>query len=578
MFFNDKHMGLPVKNLIAIFIVALSGMFPAVRLSAQTDAGPVITLNGDANWRMGKHLYLLIDESKERSIHWVADRRQDGLFKPSNTEIPNLGIIKAAAWARFTIHNPQNISVERYLSFEYPLAGRVSLYIPGKTGFRRIDAGCAVKTVHGLIPGRYYVFPMTFEAGETKTFYMRVVSAVNMVLPMTLWTPEALHGQDRKEQMLFGVIFGVLFASVFYFTALGIKLKSKAIKWFALYIVCLGLLLSIYHGYLQALFKPFFPYLNRVLLISIIGCLYFSGAKFYRIFLNTSSYSPRTDRIMQALQWMGLGFIPMNLFGNPLTPLYGIILVGIGPFYSSAASLYLWRKGVPNAKYLVIGWLVAHATSVIDLLRAMNLIPWTAGSIYLIPSGMIFAVIFFSIAILEQTRIYRERSHRDGLTGLYNRRGFDETLATEWNRHLRERRSLSVLLVDVDNLKEVNDRHGHSRGDSALKAVGEILSRNMKRAGDRAARYGGDEFAAILPETDAAHALLLAEKIRGDVESIPVKSKTSKTEKTVTVSIGVGTVIPDNETIMGDLVDRADRSLYRAKAAGRNRVISDYSR
>ncbi len=575
MSLDDRHTVSPAINLIAIFLVAVSGLFFPIGLPAQTDAGRIITLDDSAGRRIGKYLDLLIDHSKEHSIDWVTDPRQESLFKPANAAIPNLGIIKAAAWARFTIRNPQDRPVEKYLSFEYPLVGSVSLYIPAGAGFQRIDAGCAVKTVPELIPGRYYVFPLILGAGETKTFYLRVVCDANMVFPMTLWTPDALHRQDRKEQMLFGIIFGILLASVFYFAALGVKLKNPAVTWFALYIVCLGMLFSIYQGYLQALFKPLFPELSRVLFISLIGCLYFTGAKFFRIFLNTSSYSPRTDRIMQVLQWMGLGFIPMNFFDNPLTYLYGVMLVGIGPFISSAVSVYFWCNGVPNAKYLVIGWLIAHATSEIDLLRAMNLLPWSAGSIYLLPFGMISAIIFFSIAILEQTRIYRERSHKDSLTGIYNRRGFDETLATEWNRHLRDRRSLSILLVDIDHLKEINDRYGHSRGDSSLKAVGEIMDRNMKRAGDIAARYGGDEFAAILPETDAAHALLLAEKIRGDVESIPVAKRTSKTEKGATVSIGVGTMVPDNETTMADLINRADKSLYRAKVEGRNRVISD---
>jgi diguanylate cyclase (GGDEF)-like protein len=375
--------------------------------------------------------------------------------------------------------------------------------------------------------------------------------------------------------MIFGIIYGILLAFILYFAALAFNLKSPAVIWFTVYIACLGLVFSCYQGYLQALLRPSFPGLNKAVLLCAIGFLYFVGAKFFRLFLNIASYSGRIDRILQLLQWMGIGFIPMNLFANPLTPLYGIVLIGIGPLFSTAVSIVFWIKRVPNARYFAIGWIIGHITSEVDLLRVMGVLPWTAGSAYLIPAGMISPIIFFSIAIMEQTRMYLEYANRDGLTGIANRRCFDETLTIEWNRHLRNRHPLSILLFDIDDFKAFNDTYGHFRGDACLKAVGEKMHKATRRAGDLTARYGGDEFITLLPETDASQASRLGETIRKAVEGLSIPHRASRTKDVITVSVGASTMIPEKRAVPSELINQADKSLYKAKSDGRNRVVSD---
>lgn len=558
-------------------LVLLVCLFVPGTAFSKADTPHLILVNERPHQKIGNYMEILIDKDKNLSIASVAAAPTSGRFKPSDADVPNLGIIEAAVWARFTLYNPMDGPQVRYISFDFPLADHVQFFSPRESGFACIEAGHAVKRSEELIPNRYYVFPVTLGADETKTFYLRVASGANMVLPVTLWDPAALDRKDRADQMIFGIIYGILIAFIAYFTALTIKLKNPAVVWFTFYIVCLGMLLSCYQGYFQSLLSPAFADFNKIVLISTIGCLYFTGAKFFRVFLNISFYSRRIDRVLWILQWMGLGFIPMNLFPNPFTPLYGILLIGIGPIFSTSVSIFLWIKGVPNAKYFVIGWIIGHITSEIDLLRAIGLIPWMAGSVYLIPATMISTIIFFSIAILEQTRMYLEHANQDGLTGIANRRRFDEMMAIEWNRQLRNQRPLSVLLVDIDDFKAFNDTYGHLQGDACLQSVGEILAKTMRRAGDLAARYGGEEFVALLPETDAPRALQLAEMIRQKIEGCAIPHKASRAAEVVTVSIGTGTMIPDPKRSFSELIDRADKALYKAKNSGRNRVLADSS-
>lgn len=158
---------------------------------------------------------------------------------------------------------------------------------------------------------------------------------------------------------------------------------------------------------------------------------------------------------------------------------------------------------------------------------------------------------------------------RDGLTGLANRRCFDDTLHAEWARALRQQQPLSLLMVDVDNFKAYNDANGHLGGDECLKRIARAVASEM-RANDLVARYGGEEFAVILPNQSLKGAAIVAERIRCRVEQLQLPS-TAPTRH-VTVSIGAATAIAGPDNNASQLVATADAALYRAKHLGRNRI------
>jgi len=157
----------------------------------------------------------------------------------------------------------------------------------------------------------------------------------------------------------------------------------------------------------------------------------------------------------------------------------------------------------------------------------------------------------------------------DSLTGLANRRRLDHVLRLEWARAQRNRKPLAVLMVDIDHFKAFNQRHGHAGGDHALREVAKAIEHCIRRPADLAARYGGEEFQVILPETEAAGALLLAERIRASVEDL---APFADDARSVTVSIGIGVYIPGTQHDLATVLGAADEALYRAKANGRNRV------
>lgn len=178
------------------------------------------------------------------------------------------------------------------------------------------------------------------------------------------------------------------------------------------------------------------------------------------------------------------------------------------------------------------------------------------------------------LTIKLQADLLREMAFIDGLTGVHNRRHFDERLEAEAQRARRGRSSLALLLADVDFFKRYNDCYGHLAGDDCLRRVARALQSCLHRPADVLSRYGGEEFACILPETDLAGALAVAEAMEEAVRGLQIPHERSDVGAFATVSLGVAVAAPALHCATADLVALADEQLYRAKAEGRGRVCA----
>lgn len=191
----------------------------------------------------------------------------------------------------------------------------------------------------------------------------------------------------------------------------------------------------------------------------------------------------------------------------------------------------------------------------------------------------IFVAMFSALAIYYRGNIatverrLQKLVSDDVLTGLANRRRFDEALASEWSRASRTRKPIGLILLDVDNFKRYNDSYGHQAGDECLRNVAAVLQQNTRRPSDLAARYGGEEFAVIVADMNAEGVLQLAETMRRALEALALPHALSPLN-VVTISAGVAVLIPNSGWSARDLVRMADQALYRAKDGGRNRVES----
>ena len=176
------------------------------------------------------------------------------------------------------------------------------------------------------------------------------------------------------------------------------------------------------------------------------------------------------------------------------------------------------------------------------------------------------------IKIINAMRTIEQLSQTDQLTGIANRRSFQSRLGVEWSRAIRQGTAISLIMVDVDNFKNYNDTHGHLQGDVALQTVASALASCTRRDIDMAARWGGEEFALLLPLTDAQGALAVAEKMRACVESSLIPCPAGA--HSVTVSAGVSTIVPSTGCVVDHFIGSADKALYQAKKLGKNNVCA----
>ncbi len=178
--------------------------------------------------------------------------------------------------------------------------------------------------------------------------------------------------------------------------------------------------------------------------------------------------------------------------------------------------------------------------------------------------------------VTEQMKLeatLRMLSSTDGLTGLANRRTFDDTMQREWRRAQRGNYPMAVIMADIDHFKKFNDTYGHLEGDECLKKVATALKNAVRRAGDLAARYGGEEFVLLMPMTTVNEATQIAEDIRTSVESMKIRHEKSRVNDFVTLSLGAAALLPQQGMSAEDLIKEADKAMYQAKEMGRNRAI-----
>lgn len=179
--------------------------------------------------------------------------------------------------------------------------------------------------------------------------------------------------------------------------------------------------------------------------------------------------------------------------------------------------------------------------------------------------------------LLKSNNKLEESSTRDGLIGIPNRRYFDEHLVAEWHRARRSMTPLSTIMIDIDNFKAYNDTYGHLSGDECLRKVAASLQKGVKRPADVVARFGGEELAVLLPETTLEGAANLAENLRRQIEVLEILHQHSGTIGKVTISLGVACLVPGSSHSPEELLEHADKALYRAKHLGRNRVSVDFA-
>ncbi len=539
---------------------------------AQAAPGTALILKNNPSYDLSGYLEIFIDQSAGLTIQQVADRT--GWTPTVSSRIPNLGFTRSAVWLRFSLANRMEMPQNFYISFEYPVMNSIFVYLENSRGeYDAMHAGSTVPASESVVPDRHFLFPLTIGPNETMTVYLRAQSTSGMTLPLRILSDQEISRKAIRDYSIYGALFGFLALVLIYFMSTRSFLHRETSFWLCLYSIFFGLHMAVRGGFLRLILPDEMVPISGILQVLFIGGLYFSGAKFFRSFLALKDHSKFHDRIMMAFQYLSLVFVVLALVQSPLVTVCSLILIVVNPVFSIGLAFYFWRKGLGNAGYFAVGWVVAHCVSVYDFFRINGMLPYPPYGEWLIPLSFLVTLLFLSVALIRQNTSDHILAATDPLTKLANRRRFDEALNAEWNRCRRLRSPLSLVMSDVDNFKHYNDSFGHKTGDQCLRHIARVLERNTRRTGDLAVRYGGEEFILLLPNTDAAGAFSIAEKIRKEISEAAENGGDPYPRK-ITISMGVASAVPEEWKNPEDLLGEADRALYEAKRAGKNRVVT----
>ena len=585
----------------------------ATLLSLPAFAGPALELApGVRSVALSPHLSYHHDrQASDRPVDaWR--RVADGGFEPLPDGKDAFGFQRGAFWFHATIVNHAPDESRWLLVQEYPLSDRLEIYLRYPDG-RVVEyvGGDHVPFSERAVRYRHPNFFVDLPAGTPVELLLRVKSESSMQVPLQLYTQAAFTEVSRDAQLAIGLYYGILLALFFYNLVLWISLRDASYFWYLCHITAFGLVLFTLNGLGFEYLWPRSPWLaDHMVPISICLALV-AMLQFARIFLELPDRAPRLNAGTVALIafFVVFGVASVWLPYRISTPVASRAVL-LGVLWIVLATLYVLRRGYTPARLLLLAWSMFLLGTAIFTLLAFGVLPKNFATEYGVQIGSALEMLLLSVALgyryaqlrnenqritaeanrrLERSVAERTRelqkalsqleetherlqdsSRRDALTGLYNRSYFHEGFERLLSRCRQARRPLSLLMVDLDHFKSINDRYGHLVGDDCLRWAAQRIGRTLRPHDALLARFGGEEFVVVLPDHDLRAAVAVAEEVRRSLVAEACESQGVRLR--VSASIGVHTIAPDAADDIDDALDTADKALYAAKANGRDCV------
>ena len=502
-----------------------------------------------------------------------------GKFAPGKSPVLNFGIGAKPVWIYFAVDNPTAAPVQKRLSIETAWLDRAEVYFQhqGRT-VETYRVGDDQAFSQRPLASRYFVFDHDFAAGTSDVF-IRIETPDPMVVPIHLASPEAFQVRQTQQELSYGVVYGFLLALIAYNAILYLGFRSSRYLLYSAYLAMFVVMNIAYTGHGYAWLWPdsvrWQQWSNPVLMF-LFGV---SGLAFASRFLDLKLYFPRVRKAVIAF-CAGFGVLLAAAFllesqkvalllAFSFALLFSIIMLFLGAISAHA--------GQKPARYFLIAALAAMVGALLTTLSVWGFIPHNSWTFRAVEIGMLVDATLLALALAYQLRTSQERRIRaerlaqlDPLTGLNNRRALYDKTSSFWSNAIRHKHATSVMLLDIDRFKQINDIYGHAHGDEVLKALANILKQSI-RQGDVLARWGGEEFIVFLPETDIEEATVLAERLRTAIAGMRIPRETGET--IVTASFGVAQQEAPHLTLDA-LIASADECLYQSKQQGRNRVTA----
>ena len=552
-------------------------------------AAPPMVLEGRDCYLLAPSVEILRSPPEGLTLEQVRNPPWSTRFHTAHdTPTLRLGISQHPVWLRFRLNeisgrppyfleldSSQIQNVDAYLAQSSTVPGGEPVYREYFTGSSR--------PVHSRpVAFRTFVMPLPPNMPPQEYSYIRLANSGALVVRPYVWSQDGLEGRINADSYFFGIIFGVLAAmlltNLFFYTTL----RDTAYLYYVVYV--LGILLfeiSLY-GQWDLWFK-LSPGINQRIPWIAAGFVSTMAALFTRSFLHTRLLTPLYDKVLKIFAGLGILEIGLGLAGSHgLASQTGHALGLIGPILALLIGFRALRKGQSSARFFLMAWSVMAVAFFTMALKGLGLLPQALSSTLTLPLATAVESVLLSLALADRVRSlrrqreeaqqnerrFRQMSLTDELTQLYNKRFLDSRLQSEVDHTMRSAQPLSVLVLDVDNLKEFNDTFGHATGDLVLITVAQVMRQRL-RTSDFATRSGGDEFVVIMPDTGLEQARWAAERIRAGIYEHNFQLSQGPD---VRATLSVGAAQHQGEESPARLLERADQAMYQAKQEGKNRV------
>ena len=520
-----------------------------------------------------------LQEMQPMTLSDALESFRAGRFKPSSQSLLNFGIGAPPVWLALEVDNDTFNPLLRRLSIRTYWLDRIDIYYLQQDHVaREFHTGDVLPCWERPILDRYFDFDYRFPPGRTLVL-IRVETEDPMVLPVFFVTQEQDYQSDLLEGYSYGFLYGGLSLLVAYNFLLFLSLKSRRYLYYSLYLSTFLLLNITYTGHGYRWLWPdahLWEYWSHPVMLMVFPL---TGVAFALSFLNIGTFFPQ---LQKAVTWfcvasvllmaaiIAAGDIVLALFAAfafGLLFAIGIVLLG----------LLALRAGEKSARYFLLATTSQAVTGIYSILTVMGVVPYSTLGFRAVDIGITIDAVLLAFALADQFRILQQQKLQalqlamvDPLTGINNRRAFYKQVHPLWKNCIRNGHMVSLMMIDIDHFKRINDKYGHNCGDKVLKKLARTLVKEI-RGSDIIARWGGEEFILFMPETTLSDAISFAERLRKTINNLSF----TKGSKQLTVSASIGVACVDGLIIdLEGLIAAADEGLYLAKQAGRNQVCS----
>jgi two-component system, sensor histidine kinase LadS len=490
-------------------------------------------------------------------------------FVPVGQPVASHTFTHSTFWYRFAVENRQAVAVSRIIWFAQAWLDTVNVAVVSPHGETSWTLGGNGQP----FARRAIAYPLlndrlSFEPGRSLV-YVQVKTPDPFVVSINLMDEPGFLRAQVIDAALIGLVYGAIFSMLLYNLLLFIGIREPYQLFYVFYLGTFLLMNAAYNNYTFPLLFADAPQGQDWMQSGAIFLFLYCGLLFARSFLDLQQSHPRLYRLTTALLY---GVVALAL----VTPWWGyrvhvelsIILSSLISFYAFAIGLYTWLQGNRSARFFLLGSMSGLVGTMVTAFTVMAFLPFHYITYKALDFGLMVDGILMSLALADRLKLAREEQLRaeldsktDSLTGLSNRRAYQEIGSREEQRLKRHSGGLAAIVLDINQFKQINDTHGHACGDLVLQQVATLIRRYI-RTGDHVFRMGGDEFLLLLPDTDEALARVLADRLRRAVATHPVTNQGQDLH--ISVSVGVGQYCTGEPSLDG-LLKRTDDAMYRDK-------------